>query len=87
METSRGPTIEDLLRLAREDVTRNSLTNAEKTLEQAILMNNQVPDRVSSLGLRLFQAGKVQESHFGVSTRLAARSFSHRSRHRVEQPV
>lgn len=59
---SRAPTIEDLLRIAREDITRNSLTSAERTLEQAILMNNQVPDAFHLLGHVYAKRGKFKKA-------------------------
>ncbi len=59
---SRAPTVEDLLRLAREDISRNSLTSAEKTLEQAILMNNQVADAFHLLGYVYAKRGKFKKA-------------------------
>lgn len=47
---SRAPTVDDLLKMAREDISRNRLTSAEKTLEQSIFMNNQVAEAFHLLG-------------------------------------
>lgn len=59
---SRAPAVEDLLRLAKEDISRNSLTSAEKTLEQAILMNNQVADAFHLLGYVYAKRGKFKKA-------------------------
>jgi Tfp pilus assembly protein PilF len=59
---SRAPTIDDLLRIAREDIARNSLSSAEKTLEQAILMNNQVADAFHLLGYVYSKRGKFKKA-------------------------
>lgn len=59
---SQSRTIEDLLRLAREDVARNSLTSAEKTLEQAILMNSQSADAFYLLGFVYSKKGKFKKA-------------------------
>jgi tetratricopeptide (TPR) repeat protein len=59
---SRAPTVDDMLRLAREDIARNSLTSAERTLEQAILMNNQVPDAFHLLGYVYSKKGKFKKA-------------------------
>ena len=59
---SRAPNVEDLLRLAKEDIARNSMTSAEKTLEQAILMNNQVPDAFHLLGYVYSKRGKFKKA-------------------------
>lgn len=59
---SRAPTVEDLLRIAREDVARNSLTTAEKALEQAVLMNNQVAEAFHLLGYVYSKKGKFKKS-------------------------
>lgn len=58
----RARTIDDLLRLAREDISRNSLTSAEKTLEQAILMNSQSPDAFHLLGFVYSKKGKFKKA-------------------------
>ena len=59
---SRLTTIDDLLRLAREDLARNSLTSAEKSLEQAIQLNNQVPDAFHLLGYVYSKKGKFKKA-------------------------
>lgn len=59
---SRAPTVDDLLRLAKEDISRNSLSSAERTLEQAILMNNQVPDAFHLLGYVYSKKGKFKKA-------------------------
>lgn len=59
---SRAPSVDDLLRIAKEDISRNSLTSAEKTLEQAILMNNQVPDAFHLLGYVYSKKGKFKKA-------------------------
>jgi len=59
---SRAPSVEELLRIAREDIARNSLTSAEQTLEQAILMNNQVPDAFYLLGYVYSKRGKFKKA-------------------------
>lgn len=59
---ARVRTIDDLLRLAREDISRNSLTSAEKTLEQAILLNNQSPDAFHLLGFVYSKKGKFKKA-------------------------
>jgi tetratricopeptide (TPR) repeat protein len=59
---SPGTTVEDLLRLAREDLARNSLSTAEKSLEQAILLNNQVPDAFYLLGHVYTKKGKFKKA-------------------------
>lgn len=59
---SPGTTIEDLLRLAREDLARNSISTAEKSLEQAILINNQVPEAFYLLGHVYTKKGKFKKA-------------------------
>jgi tetratricopeptide (TPR) repeat protein len=59
---SRAPAVEDLLKLAKEDIARSRVTSAEKTLEQAILMNNQVPEAFYLLGQVYSKAGKFKKS-------------------------
>ena len=57
-----GPTVQDLLRIAREDIARNRLSAAEKTLEQTILMNNQSPEAFYQLGCVYFKKGKFKKA-------------------------
>ncbi len=59
---SRAPTVDELLRLAKEDISRNSLSSAERTLEQAILMNNQVADAFHLLGYVYSKRGKFKKA-------------------------
>ena len=59
---SRATNIEELLRLAREDLARNSLTSAEKSLEQAILLNNQIPEAFHLLGYVYTKKGKFKKA-------------------------
>ena len=59
---SRAPTVEDLLRLAREDVTRSQLSSAERTLEQAMLMNNQVAETFYLLGFVYSKKGRFKKA-------------------------
>lgn len=59
---SRAPSVEDLLRLAKEDIARNSMSAAEKTLEQAILMNNQVAEAFHLLGYVYSKRGKFKKA-------------------------
>ena len=59
---TRATNIEELLRLAREDLARNSLTSAEKSLEQAILLNNQIPEAFHLLGYVYTKKGKFKKA-------------------------
>lgn len=59
---SRAPTVEDLLRLAKEDIARSRVTSAEKTLEQAILLNPTVPEAFYLLGQVYSKSGKFKKS-------------------------
>jgi len=72
---SRAPTVDDLLRLAKEDISRNSLTSAEKTLEQAILMNNQVADSFHLLGYVYSKRGKFKKAILAFQKALALDPF------------
>ena len=72
---SRAPTVEDLLRLAKEDIARNSLSSAERTLEQAILMNNQVPDAFHLLGYVYSKKGKFKKAILAFERALALDPF------------
>lgn len=57
-----GPALDELLRMAREDIARNSLTSAEKVLEQAILLNNQSSDAYYQLGCVYSKKGKFKKA-------------------------
>jgi tetratricopeptide (TPR) repeat protein len=59
---SRAPNVDELLRIAREDISRNSLTSAEKTLEQAILMNHTEPEAFHLLGYVYSKRGKFKKA-------------------------
>lgn len=72
---TRAPTIEELLRMAREDVARNSLTTAEKTLEQAILINNLVPDAFYLLGYVYTKKGKFKKAILAFERTLSLDAF------------
>lgn len=54
--------VAELLRIAREDLARSSLASAERTLEQAILLNNQVPDAFYLLGYVYSKRGKFKKA-------------------------
>jgi tetratricopeptide (TPR) repeat protein len=62
MEHKSRNNVEDLIRIAREDISRNSLSSAEKTLEQAILLNNQQPDVFYLLGCVYAKKGKFKKA-------------------------
>ena len=59
---SRAPTVDDLLRMAKEDIARNRLSSAEKTLEQSIFMNNQVAESFYLLGQVYSKRNKFKKS-------------------------
>jgi len=71
----RATTVDDLLRLAREDLARNSLSSAEKSLEQAILLNNQVPDAFHLLGYVYSKRGKFKKAIMAFERALALDPF------------
>lgn len=68
-------TVEDLLRMAREDLNRSALTSAEKALEQAILLNNQVAEAFHLLGLVYTKKGKFKKAILALEKALALDSF------------
>jgi tetratricopeptide (TPR) repeat protein len=72
---SRAITVQDLLRLAKEDLARNSLTSAEKSLEQAILLNNQMPDAFDLLGHVYSKKGKFKKAIMAFERALALDPF------------
>ena len=54
--------LDDLLQLAREDISRNQISTAEKNLEQAILLNNQSPEAFHLLGNVYTKRGKFKKA-------------------------
>lgn len=74
-EGSNAPTVEDFLRLAREDLNKSSLTSAEKALEQAILLNNQVAEAFHLLGLVYTKKGKFKKAILAFEKALALDPF------------
>lgn len=68
-------TLEELLRFAKEDLARNSLSSAEKYLERAILMNNQVPEAFHLLGTVYSKKGKFKKSILSFQRALALDPF------------
>ncbi len=59
---SRAPSVDDLIRMAREDMARSSLTSAEKTLEQALLINNRSAETYHLLGCVYSKRGKFKKA-------------------------
>ncbi len=59
---SRAPKVDDLLRMAREDIARSSLSSAEKTLEQALVLNNRSPEAYHLLGCVYSKRGKFKKA-------------------------
>jgi tetratricopeptide (TPR) repeat protein len=59
---SRATTVDELIRLAREDLSRSSLTSAEESLEQAIILNNQVPEVFHLLGYVYSKRGRFKKA-------------------------
>jgi len=55
-------TLDELLQLAREDLSRSQLSSAEKNLEQAILLNNQSPEAFNLLGNVYTKRGKFKKA-------------------------
>jgi tetratricopeptide (TPR) repeat protein len=48
--------------MAKEDISRNSLSSAERTLEQAILLNNRVPEAFHLLGYVYAKKGRFKKA-------------------------
>jgi tetratricopeptide (TPR) repeat protein len=59
---SRAPTVDDLLRMAREDIARSSLSSAEKTLEQALSINTRSAEAYHLLGCVYSKRGKFKKA-------------------------
>lgn len=75
LQDSKPVSVEDLLRVAREDLGRSSLTSAEKSLEQAILLNNQVAEAFHLLGLVYSKKGKFKKAILALEKALALDPF------------
>ena len=71
----KTPTVEELLQIAREDLARSSLTSAEKALEQAILLNNQVAEAFYLLGLVYSKRGKFKKAILSFEKALSLDAF------------
>ena len=59
---TRAPTIDDLLRIAKEDIARSSLSSAERALEQAVLIDSQSPDAFHLLGQVYAKKGRFKKA-------------------------
>ncbi|NBV49897.1 tetratricopeptide repeat protein [bacterium] len=59
---SQQQSVESLVRMAQEDLARSSLNSAEKILEQAVLVNNQVPEVFHLLGHVYTKKGKFKKA-------------------------
>jgi tetratricopeptide (TPR) repeat protein len=70
-----GRSIEELLQVAREDLSRSSLSSAEKALEQAILLNNQVAEAFHLLGLVYSKRGKFKKAILSFEKALSLDAF------------
>lgn len=55
-------TLEDLVKIAKEDIARNRTNQAEQTLEQAILIYNQHPEAFYLLGQVYTKKGKFKKA-------------------------
>ncbi len=56
------PSIDELLKLAKEELTRNRITSAERSLEQVVLMNNKSPEAFYLLGQVYVKKGKFKKA-------------------------
>ena len=72
---THSASVDDLLRLAKEDLGRSHLTAAERALEQAILLNNQVPDAFHLLGHVYSKKGKFKKAILAFQRALALDLF------------
>ncbi len=59
---SRAANVEDLLKMAREDIARSSLSSAEKNLEQALVLNNRSAEVYHLLGCIYSKRGKFKKA-------------------------
>ncbi|MBI3293795.1 MAG: tetratricopeptide repeat protein [Deltaproteobacteria bacterium] len=75
MAESNKVAVEELLRLAREDLSRNSLSSAEKYLEQLLLINNQYPDAYHLLGYVYAKKGKFKKALLSFERALSLDPF------------
>ncbi len=62
MAESNKAAVEELLRLAREDLSRNSLSSSEKYLEQVLLIDNQGAEVFHLLGYVYAKKGKFKKA-------------------------
>jgi tetratricopeptide (TPR) repeat protein len=67
--------IEELLRIAKEDLSRSHLTAAERSLEQVILLNNQIPEAFYLLGNVYSKKGKFKKSMLAFQRALTLDPF------------
>lgn len=75
LQDTKPVTVEDLLRVAREDLSRSALSSAEKALEQAILLNNQVAEAFHLLGLVYTKKGKFKKAILALEKALSLDPF------------
>lgn len=71
----KATNIDELLQLAREDIARNRLSSAEKTLAQAILLNNQVSDAFYLMGYVYSKTGKLKKAILAFERSLSMDPF------------
>src|SRR6188472_2950988 len=74
-QNSTVDSLSELLRIAKEDLARSSLTSAERTLEQAILLNNQVPEAFHLLGYVYSKRGKFKKAILAFQKALSLDPF------------
>ncbi len=71
----KAPSVDDLLRVAKEDLSRSHLNSAEKALEQAILLNNQVAEAFHLLGMDYSKKGKFKKAILAFEKALSLDPF------------
>lgn len=71
----RSQSVSELLKLAREDIARNRVSSAEKTLQQAIFMNNQVAESFHLLGQVYLKRGKFKKAILSLRKALSLDPF------------